>query len=83
MCHQNLVVAVVCELEHKAAIHYAVPRLESSVTNTSVVEVLHALWKTVKSRVGVMSERKVACCRYKVSWALNELWDLSSNKSVM
>lgn len=42
---QNLVVAVVCDLQDKAPIHHTVSGLQTSVGHPTVVEVLHTLRK--------------------------------------
>lgn len=42
---QNFVVAVVCDLQDKAAIHHTVSWLQTSVTHPVVMEVLHTLSK--------------------------------------
>lgn len=40
---QELSIAVVSDLEHKAAIHYTVPGLEAAMGEVSVMQVSHAL----------------------------------------
>lgn len=41
--HQNFIKSVIGHLQHKAPVHHTVARLESSVDDVTMVQVLHSL----------------------------------------